>query len=402
MLSFSEKVTRNQTKQHNQSLILKVIYDAGEISRADIARATGFTRATVSNVVNELFEEGLVAEIGRAPSGGGKPPKLLHVVPDARQVIGVDLADNRFQGCVYDLRGQCQHSEEISFTTIKEIDVLELVYQLLDRLMAHVTRPLLGIGVGTPGLLDAQEGFIHVAVNLGWRDLPLSKLIAARYEVPVYLVNDTQAAAMAQYTFSNSKETDDKSLIVMNAGRGISAGIIINGQLYHGSLSSGASEIGHLRVVEGGELCACGHFGCLETVASSRAIVRWAKTIFRNNPDSKLHDYVKHEDDVTFEIVVDAFHAGDQAVRPAVEQAGRYLGAAAANLTAILNIRQVILAGSLARFGDDLLEPLRYEMRQCAFAALVDQTKVGLSPLGGEIVMLGAAALLLTNELGVV
>ncbi|MCA9979631.1 MAG: ROK family transcriptional regulator [Anaerolineales bacterium] len=401
LLTNNGKVTRNQAKQHNLQLILRIIYEAREISRADVARTTGLTRTTVSNAVNELLEEGLVAELGQAPSGGGKPPTLLQVVDTARQVIGVDLGHTILQGAVFDLRGRVVHHVRRPLGETKSgTAVLDLVYDLITDLINLADRPLLGIGIGTPGLMDAQEGIIFQAVNLGWHNLPLRELLETRFDLPVYLVNDSQAAALAQYTFAN--EEREPGLVVMLAGRGISAGIILNGQLYHGTNNTGASEIGHVRVVEGGELCTCGHFGCLETVASERAVVRWARKVAESNPFSSLAQFANTPEQVTFETVLAAFEAHDPAVTPLIHEVGRYLGMAAANLVGILNLRRIVLAGSLARFGDGLLEPMTQEMRQRSLAALANKTEVQVSALQEQVVMLGAAALLLTHELGVV
>lgn len=395
----SNKISRSQAKQHNLQLVLRVIYEAGEISRADVARSTKLTRATISSTVADLIEEGLVTEVGQAPSGGGKPPTLLQVVDNARQVIGLDLGHTVLQGAVFDLRGRVLHHVQ---RPLGELDmagntaVLNLVYDLIAELITLADRPLLGIGIGSPGLMDAQEGVIFQAVNLGWQNVPLRALLAERFDLPVYLVNDSQAAALAQYTFAN--EDKEPGLVVMLVGRGISAGIILNGQLYHGTSNSGASEIGHVRIIEGGDLCSCGHFGCLETVASERVLLRWAQNVAHANPQSGLGLPAE----LTLERVLAAFEAGDTAVSPLIQEIGRYLGMAAANLVGILNLRRIVLAGSMAQFGAGLLEPMTQEMRQRSLAALAHRTEVEVSPLGKQIVMLGAAALLLTNELGVV
>lgn len=396
MLMQPQKVTQDLAKQHNKRLILKTIYDEEPLSRADIARSTKLTRTTVSNVVSELMEEGLVQESGQAPSGGGKPPTLLQMIPDARNVIGVDLSGEELRGTVYDLRGEALHQLTMPLLAETGQDVLEDLYQLLEQLADKAAAPLLGIGIGTPGLVNAQEGIIHVAVHLNWEDVPLRQLLEERFQLPVYVVNDSQAAALAQHTFDNEAAVND--IAVVKVGRGISAGIILNGQLHHGGNNSGASEIGHVRVVEGGELCACGHFGCLETVAGNKAVLRWANMIAQTNPQATL----PADQPLTIEEVIQAYHAGDQTLKPVIEQVGRYLGISVVNLVTILNIPQIVLAGDIARFGEDLLPPLQQEITSRTLPAIAAKTKVRLSALGSDIVMQGAAALLLTNELRVI
>lgn len=400
MLASTNKLTQDQTKLHNRRLVLRVIYESGTISRADIARATGLTRTTTSHAVAELMDEGLVAEGGQGPSAGGKPPTLLHVVDDARYVIGVDVTGYAVRGSVYNLRGKAVHYVCLPLPPDNGVMALDLIYTLIDQLISLADRPLLGVGLGVPGLLDAQRGIIHQAVNLGWQELPLRDMLKQRYDLPVYLANDSQAAALAQFTFANGDKLDNLAVILV--GRGISAGLVTHGQLFHGGSHSGASEIGHVRVVEGGELCACGHYGCLETVASQGAVVRWAQTIFRNHPDSKLHQVAPDADAVDIEAVLRAYRAGDEALSQMVLQIGRYLSIGVANLVSVANTPLVVLTGSVPRFGDDLVQSIKSEMKQRCLATLADRTEVKLSELGEEIVMLGAAALLLTNELGVV
>jgi N-acetylglucosamine repressor len=393
-----KKATRQQTKAHNTRLILKTIYDEGEISRADIARLTGLTRTTVSDAVAELIQQdGLVAEVGLGPSVGGKPPILLSVVDDARHLIGIDLAENEFRGAVINLRGEIKHRLSLSIHDRDGDSALALVYDLTDELVAVADSPILGIGIGTPGLMDARRGVVRNAVNLDWHDLPLGDLLEERYELPVYIANDSQVAALAEFTFGDSK--DVSNLIVIKVSRGTGAGIVLDRQLYYGD-GFGAGEIGHVAVVEDGELCRCGHYGCLETVTSSRAIVRRAQAIAKNDPHSTLHQFVATPEEINTDIVLQAFEAGDEALQQVIAEAGHYLGIAVANLVGALNVQRIVIAGNVARFGQALLGPIRQELRQCSLAALASETHVEITSLGPDIVILGAAALLLTYELG--
>jgi glucokinase-like ROK family protein len=392
-----QKATRAHVRSHNQRLVLKTIYDQRQISRAGTARATHLTRPTVSSIVADLIDEGLVEEIGQEPSEGGKPATLLSVVDDSRHVIGIDLADSQFRGSVINLRGQIRHRLSLPVHNRDGEAALALVYELVDALVAATAAPLLGIGIGTPGLMDARQGVVRQAVNLDWRDLPLRDLLAERYNLPVYIANDCQVAALAEHTFGASREA--LNLVVVKVGRGIGAGIVLNGQLYYGD-GSGAGEIGHVAVVEGGELCRCGHLGCLETVASSRAIIKRAQQIAKSDPFSSLHHFVATPEAITTDVVLRAFEAGDQAMHRILAEAGRYLGVAVANLVGAVNVHCIVIAGSVSRFGEALLEAIRQEVCRRSLPALADETCIETSSLGPDIVILGAAALLLTEELG--
>ncbi|HMR63084.1 MAG TPA: ROK family transcriptional regulator [Anaerolineae bacterium] len=399
MVSPLQKATRHQTKNHNKRLTLKTIYERVELSRADIARATGLTRPTVSSAVAELIEEGLVEETGLGPSEGGKPPILVRVVDNSRHLLAVDLANRDLQGVVCDLRGQVLHRLTLPLADSIGQQTLDRVFALIEQLLAQATSPVLGIGLGTPGLIDVQQGVVRHAVNLGWTNLPLRDLVQSRWNLPVYIVNDAQAAALAEYTFGD--HPGPPNLVVVKVGRGASAGLVLNGQLYEG-VNAGASEIGHVRVVENGELCLCGHYGCLETVVSSRTLVSRAKTLAQRDPRSSLHRFVANPEALTTDNVLAAFEAGDETVKPLITEMGHYLGIAVANIVGVLNVQDVRITGSLARFGEALLEPVRAEVAQRIFTPIAEQTRIRLSKLGQDSVVLGAVALLLTHQLEVV
>ncbi|MCB0210244.1 MAG: ROK family transcriptional regulator [Anaerolineae bacterium] len=393
-----QKATRKQIKTHNERLILKTIYDQGETSRADIARITKLTRPTVSTIVAGFIEDGLVQEVGYGPSVGGKPPTLLKLIADARHLIGIDLSGSEFRGTVINLRGAIRQRITLPAKGCTGDDALALVYQLIDSLIQATDIPLLGIGIGSPGIVDPNHGIIEQAVNLGWHHLPLRALLSDRYKVPVYVANDSHVAAMAEYTFGSSQA--DQNLIVIKVGRGIGAGLILNGQLFYGD-GFGAGEIGHITVVDDSELCTCGNRGCLETVSSSRAIIEKAAHIARTHSGSTLSDLVETSD-LTIDAVRQAFEAGDTTLQPVISEAGRYLGVAVAGLVGALNVNHILIAGSVARFGAALLTPLRQEIDRRILPAFAQKTRIHPTDLDADIVVLGAAALLLNHEVGVV
>jgi len=392
-----KKANSQQTKVHNRLLILRTIYNNAKISRADIARTTGLNRATVSDAVTELMKDGVVAEVGIGSSDVGKPPILLSMVDNSRYLIGIDLAESEFRGAVINLRGKIVHRLNLAINGRDGDAALASVYALLDKLIPLAEGPILGIGIGTPGLINTRQRVVRNAVNLDWHDLPLGDLLDERYKMPVHIANDSQAAALAEFTFGASKNISN--LIVINIGRGTGAGIVLNRQLYYGD-SFGAGEFGHVAIVENGERCRCGHYGCLETVTSSQAIVRSARAIAKNDLHSKLYRLVASPEEINIDIVSQAFEAGDDAIRTLITEVGRYLGFAAAILVGILNVNRIVIAGRVARFGQALLGPIKQEIKRRSLPGLADETVVEITTLGPDIVILGAAALLLNHELG--
>lgn len=383
------KLTQDQTKRHNQSLLLKVIYQQGTVSRADIARATGLTRTTASNAVAELLEAGLITELGLGLSAGGKPPTLLQVVDDARLVLAIGLTSFGVRGGLFDLRGRQLHDVAQPLAGRRGQAVVDGLLDVVTQLQARATRPLLGIGVGVPGVLDVRRGIVAQAVNLGWNELPLVEMLHTATNQPVWLANDSQAIALAHFVFANPDRVRD--LAVVHVGRGVSAGLVIDGHLYQGGGRSGASEIGHVQVPGNDQPCPCGHYGCLETIASQTALVHQAQALPDGPPDGWQ-----------WSTLVAAYHQANPAVRELVTRAAQHLGCAVASLVAILRMPQVILAGPLTDLGPELAEEVQAAMAARVLPSLAAQTNVTSSPLGDDAVLLGVTALVLAQELGIV
>jgi predicted NBD/HSP70 family sugar kinase len=398
-MTFPTKATHQQTRAYNAALVLRALYEFGPISRAEVARLSGLTRTTVGDVVAELLGDGFAREIGRGPSTGGKAPILLELVDDARLVIGLDLGEFVFRGAVVDLRGRVQATSEREVGGLDGTHALEVVYEIVDELTRGRRETLLGIGVGTPGIVDATTGTIRWAVNLDWQDLPLGALLRERYDVPVEVANDSRAAALAIQLFSGRRPTN---LVAIKVGRGIGAGVVLGGELFHGD-GFGAGEIGHTVVEVDGAQCRCGQFGCLETVASSRAIAELATKAAREAPGSFLADRLAtapNGGELRLDDVRAALEAGDEPSRRIVVGAGRALGQVVAAMIGFLDIERIVLHGSVSALGDPWLAAVREEASRRSLGLLSRNVSIELAPASEDLVVMGASALLLTAELG--
>jgi len=399
MIIPGKKATRELTKIHNSRLVFTTIYQHKHISRAQIVRATDLTATTVSNVVAGLIGVGLVEEGAAVPAARGKPPTLLRIAKDAQHLICLDLARSAFQGAIVNLRGEILHQAHISLEGRTGEAALNAAYDLVDGLLNAASRPPLGIGVGAPGIIDPDKGIVLRAVNFGWYDLPLRDRLRQRYQLPVHLVNASHAAVLAEYTFGRRKGTPD--LVVVKVGHDVGSGIILNGQLFLGH-GFGAGEIGHVKVVDDGERCMCGNFGCLETVVSSRAIVRRAQAITRANPALVADRGASILDEPEIGALWKALRAEEKLLQDIISEVGHHLGVAIAYLVGVLSVPYVLIAGRVAELGEPLLDVINREVRSRSLARTVSRTRVELASLGAEIVLLGAGALLLHHELGVV
>ena len=407
-----KKVTREQKKEHNRNLVFMTILNKETISRADIANITHLTRTTVSGIVAELIEEGLVQEVGIGSSTGGKSPILLSVVEDARTIIGLDLGQNQFSGAIVNLNGQLKSVTSVKVEEWDGEQELHLVYKILDQLVEIAGKPLVGIGVAAPGLVNTKEGIVINAVNLGWHDFPLANILHKRYQLPVCVINDSQANAMGHYIYGRrhgkrvgsmvttqsenanliyhdifNKIDGSGNLIVINAGYGIGAGIVIGGQIFQGN--GWAGEIGHISVVsENGLPCRCGNYGCLESIASEQAIV---------NRMRQIASQPKNNQTITLDTIVEAFNNGDPKANQVVMEAATYLGQAISSLACILNIPDVLLTGRLTRFGDPWLEVVRKAMRKTSLYGIAADTRIEIGKLDCNGFILGATTLFSMN-----
>ena len=391
-----QKATNQQTRLINQQLVLRTIYDRNPISRADVARATGLTRTTVSDVVEQLLGAGLAEEIGLGRSTGGKAPILLRVPDEARSLVGIEVGDTHLTGAIVNLRGEIRRRVEVPLDGRDGEMALARLDGLIEELVQPTGAPILGIGIGTPGLIDTTNGTVRWAVNLDWRDLPLGARLRERWQLPVHVANDSHAAALGEYTFGGHSPRE--SMVVVKVGRGIGAGIVIEGQLYAGE-GSGAGEIGHSAIADNYRPCRCGSVGCLETLASTRAVVQRARELAPHAPDSVLYALAKSEP-IGFDELVTAFSDGDDLAREVLMDSARHLGRSIGSLIGTLSIRHVVLVGEMTRFGEPWLTAVRREAHRSALAILADSTTIEIGRPGDDLVVLGAAALLMTRELG--
>lgn len=384
-MDLPSKATHQATREHNVRLVLRALANLGPISRADIARRTQLTRTTVSDVVTQLADAGLVREVGRGPSSGGKAPILLQIPRDARQLIGVHVGDGHIRGAIVNLAGDVSHRERVELRAGDGASALRRLEGVIDTLIGRASGMPLGIGIGTPGIVDTTSGTVRWAVHLDWRDMLLGPRLRARTGLPVYVANDSQAAALAEWTFGG--HTTARAMVAVRVGTGIGAGIVIDDRLYQGD-GAGAGEIGHTTVAANDIRCRCGRTGCLETVASLPATLERVRLAL---DDGTCPDLAR---------AVGAFQGGHAGVRAAVLESAVHLGRALGALIDTLDIRHIVLIGPMTGFGDAWLETVREEAVRTALPLLAEPTRITLGNLGPDVEELGAAALLMTAELG--
>ncbi|MDF1604254.1 ROK family transcriptional regulator [Nocardioides sp. YIM 152315] len=359
------KLLQEDARRHHRSLLLQQLFREGPASRADLARTTGLTRVTVSDLVGELVADGLVRELGApAESRVGKPPTLVGLDADSTHVIGLDLsATDRMTGAVVNLAGIVQARHELPLDGATGAAAVALVHRLATELIAMTDRPVLGVGVGSPGVVDAA-GTVIDAPNLSWTDTPLAASLADALGLPVFVANDANTAVLGEHTFGAS---GDGGLMVLRVGIGVGAGLVLEGSLLHGHLGA-AGEIGHVVVDPDGERCACGRTGCLETILAVPHLRR---------------------------------RLAGRAAAEVLTTVGKQLGAALAPVVGTLNLHELVLSGPQELLDGPLREAADRTIRERTMPVSSAGLVVRTSTLGEDVVLVGAAVLVLSGQLGV-
>jgi glucokinase-like ROK family protein len=348
----------------NRSAILDLIRENGPIARSQIAQQLSMSLPTVMRIVDELIAEDLVHPHGSAEPTRGRPRPLLDFNGQAYAVVGVDLGGTKMFGTLADLNGSVQHEvyiphDEKSTSQSKygTDDCLERLCELIQQLL-DVPRPpgqrIRGIGVGVPAITLTPEGIVTWAPSLGWRDLPLKKILADRFAMPVLVENDVNLAALGEWGFGAGRGT--QNMVCIAVGTGIGAGIIIGGALYAGH-NQAAGEIGYLPPsIEYLRHCY-DQFGALENLASGTGIAARARQLLEKEGLPVPAEGLSAED------VFNAARRGEAWARQVVGDTVDYLSLAIADISSLLNPEMVVLGGGVARSADLLIEPIQERLQ---------------------------------------
>jgi len=259
------------------------------------------------------------------------------------------------------------------------------------------SKSILGVGIGSPGPLNTKEGVIHFSPNLaGWIEVPLVQILKDELNLPIFLENDANAAALGEWWLGAGKNVDN--LVLLTLGTGIGGGIIIEGEVLHGAWDT-AAEIGHMIIHEGGLTCGCGKRGCFEAYASATGVVKRTRAAIEKGEKTLLTDLVKNRwEDITCELVFKTAEKGDNLSKWIVEETARYLGIGIASIVNIINPEMVILSGGMIAGGDLLFKPVRKYAQGNALAAAIKGVKIVPAGLGGNAGAIGAAATVLKKK----
>lgn len=308
-------------------------------------------------------------------------------------LVGIDLGGTTVKMAFIDFDGAIQHKWEIKTDTSNQGEnILKNIADAIETKLVETGKKkddLIGIGIGAPGPINPLNGNVFEAVNLGWKDYPLQEKLSEATELPVYVENDANIAALGEMWKGAGEGAKD--LVCFTLGTGIGGGVIVNGLLVQG-VSGAAGEIGHLPVVlHNGYACNCGKTGCLETVASATGIVRVAMEEVEQYPDSLLSKIYKETGAITAKDVAVSASEGDEYAKKVMDRVSSYLGLAVANVANVLNPEKIIIGGGVSRAGSILLDNVETYYEKYAFIRVKKSTQLALATLGNDAGVIGAA-----------
>lgn len=376
----------------NQNIVFNLITRHGTISRTELAKLSKLPAATITRIVSNFLESGLISEVAADASSGGRRPILLSINPSAGYVAGVKLREDSMTVVICDLSCTplftCEQQITPGMTPEQIIDVIAEAVERSWRAAGIVKQQVLGVGVGLSGLIDSVHGTCRYSAILGWRDIELGSALMHKLHITVRVDNDVNTLAVAERYFGAGR--DAANFLMVTLGRGNGIGIVVGGEIYRGSYGA-AGEFGHITIdtAEDAPLCTCGKRGCLEAIASDFAIQRRASEA-----------YPERYAGATITALIERAQQGDQFLIDVFAHAGEALGIAIANMINLFDPTCVLIGGEGLRAGNLMLDAMHAAIPRHVFGpTTAESVKLIFCPTDETYWARGAASLILREML---
>ena len=399
--------TRPRTREPLEKLeqrelaILQLIYSGANNSRLELAKQADLSPSSITAIVQRLIKKGLVVESEPATSQLGRRPIPLQIRKDAAYLVGVDLGSFFLRIVITDINGEIVYkSQALTDMRVGRQRVLEKAFLSIHQAIRESNVPqklIKGIGIGHSGVIDSAAGVVLSYPRPGqmeqWKNVPLRAIFEKEFDFPCLLEDSVRTSTIAEKCFGAGRDLSD--FLYIDVGMGIGAGIFLNGKIYRGG-GGRAGEFGHITIDESGPLCSCGNTGCLETLASSAAIIQNVRAAIEKGIDSRIREFIGGDlDKVSIEVIARAVSEDDSLAYRVLQKSASYIGIGLANLVNLLNPKVVIFGGALFREIPQLIDdPLRRIIKQRSLEKSANEVQLVVSALGGEASALGAARLI--------
>lgn len=378
--------------------ILRMCIDNGSCSIADISRDINTSVPTVTKLVGELIDDGLLREIGKQDTSGGRRPSIFGLNPDAGFFIGVDIARQHFHIAISDFKGDIvKFIQDIEFVLEPNPESGQKLSTIIRARVIQEGIPwdnVLGVGISLSGRVNPEKGYsLTYFVS---EDLPLKDFFERDLGVPVGIENDSRAMTYGEFMTCKSTEKD---MIFINISWGLGMGMILDGKLYYGK-SGFSGEIGHFSGLANNHICRCGKVGCLETGASGFALHRMITDWLAEGKTSSLSAKYNQFGEISLEDILDAVKEEDVLAIEGIEEVGETLGRGISGVINIFNPGTVVVGGRLMVGGDYLMLPLKTGINKYSLNRVSSDTTICFSQLKRKAAAVGDCLLMRAKLLG--
>jgi len=383
----------NRKKYFQKKSVIYHLYSKGIMSNPELCRLTNMSSPSIQKLLNELIDESLVKEEGFGTSIGGRRPSLYGLNPASRYILAVNISLNSVDVAIFNINNQLVGeinvlSEPLANSPAFVEKVFDFCLIQLEKYQVGFEK-ILGLGIGIPGLTDPATGksFSH----LNYDDKTVREIFQEKFGIPVFVDNDARVMALGEVMFG--KAQNKSNVLCLNIGAGIGLGMLLNGSLYIGN-SGFAGEFGHIKVEENGQLCICGKYGCLETVASGDALIKMAKNeINCGKPTIMLQLVGNRLEEISCAVIAQAAHLGDQLAISLLAVTGEYLGKGLSTLIHIFNPEAIIIGGKMSPAGQFIVDPILQTLNRFTILKIKNDTEISVSALREKSAVMGAMAL---------
>lgn len=377
----------------NRSLVIRLLQKNKNISRIELAAATGLERATISNIINDFIKRGMVSEAGYRSGKGGHKSIALELNAERYLTICVRIQRSEAVVGLFDISGVCQQMyPAIDVRALNPQTVMQKIIEQIGELLAYVEARAVGrvagIGFALPGPYFCESERILLMTGApGWERIDFREELNKHFDLPLFFEQDANCAAYAQWWYGE-RSPEHGSMLFLCAGPGIGAGFIEDGHLLRGSLGI-AVEVGHMSININGPMCECGNRGCLELYSNVRALHDNAAHLLRQGYDSSLTP-----EDLSFDAIMRAIHEDDPVALRALNEVARALGFGLVNLVNIFNPDHIVVGDKLAGAGERLLAPIRDVLKEHLAPRICQSLEVYQTHFSDSIFLYGVNAMI--------
>lgn len=387
----------------NKIKILNVIREEGPISRADLVKHTGISAPTVTRIVDSLIrEEGLVREVGIGKSSGGRKPTLMEFAGLENFVIGIDLGTTHIDGVLSNLNAETITEIRVETRAEDGFDqIMNRTAEVISQLRKHSSvkkRKIFGVGMAVAGLINREENVVEFSPDFHWKNVDIKKTLKRKCNLPIKFDNVTRVMALGELWYGVGQKVNN--FVVINIGYGIGAGIIIDGKPLYGEHGM-AGEFGHIIMDKKSSYkCECGNYGCLEALASGRAIALRVKQEIKNGRQSILNELLnENQNGIDAFSVAEAARKGDKLCVEIFDDVAENLGLGIAGLVNLTSPEVVLIGGGVAQARDLIMDNIKDIVDKSTLRTKSRKVQILPVSFGLKAASKGAVALILNEVL---